>query len=1005
MNVRKNNYFSESESNIITLQMATQPVNLKGKLNVYNDLNVTGTATIGTLDVGSLDLGSSGFSTTGSISVENLFLGNGTIPQPFISFVDDTNTGITNSASDELSMYTNGFNRLTVNNSGVTVGTATNNLNLIVNGISSATTFRAGDGVQGTPSYSFTNGQGTDTGMYYVYDAVNNADRIRFSVNNTFIQELNTTQSYFNNRLLANNSAGNNTTPAVIFSTDSSTTGYSGQRTNASTDPRLWAIVNGVQATELTTTQFNVGLTNSNNTNMKTLNQNGASNFNSFTPTYTSIINTQVTAGRTDANWFGIDYNPTTGVYIIGSNNSGTGIVRVAVSGSNNLTTWTTYNDTTFAFGNMRHIVYGNTPNIWVAGTSSSVQRNFYYSTNTINWTLVSDTGSNSHFATPRAYTRLKWINGQFVGLSSGSNVAFSTDGINWTLRQINATSYTLNDIVYSSELRMYVITTTSATVLYFNDTTGTGITASTTFTAQTTNVYASNAVAWSPKLSTFIIQSVGSATQWASSSDGINWRTFTTTALNANNGRIEWVPDFGGFFVACQQATTNNSIVSRDGITWTQIALSISGNSRGFYYNSSQKVFVFGLDANLTFKNALTDFNNYVDSDNIYNTFNSNIRFADVIEYQNQVITPVSGNSHFSLSQFTRPEVVFNTTSANANIYLQGTSFNGRVGCKFKFIKNTVSSNDLRIHGFETCTLISPTGNVIGFNAQSNPQTYTIVPAGYFGSFVLTRISDTGTGVWMIDSVDVDTGGGVQRILTDLSVAGVSSATTFRAGDGSVGTPAYSFSTANDSDLGLYRIGTDNLGIVSDNKTRVDIGTSQVEIGKTGAGNGLNLTVNGTITTTGAIDAGSANISTTGTIVSNNRRDTVAELTGTAATHTVSTSTSYNLMIRRSDGANTDFKTIELTDLGNTQLGFTFTFYMNPISGNVNPVRITNSMGTGFTVYIYDSTLSSTAVTPVGNSTNANLVATGVFSGAKWECLYTIVNSARCWIVRRIAF
>jgi len=1003
MNVRKNHYFSESESNIIALRMATQPVNLKGKLNVYNDLNVTGTATIDTLVVDDLQLGNYDISMSGSISAENLFLGNGTIPQPYISFVEDTDTGITNSASDELTMYTNGVNRLTVNNSGVTVGTATNNLNLIVNGISSATTFRAGDGIVGTPSYSFTNGQGTDTGMYYVYDAVNNADRIRFSVNNAFIQELNTTQSYFNNRLLANNSAGNNTTPAVIFSTDSSTTGYSGQRTNASTDPRLWAIVNGVQATELTTTQFNVGLTNSNNTNMKTLNQNGASNFNSFTPTYTNIINTQLTTNRTDGNWYNIDYNPTTGVYIAGNNGSGAGVVRIAVSASNNLTSWTTYNDSTFAYGNMRHVAYGPTPNIWVVGTNGLVGRNFFYSTNTTAWTLVSDTGGNSHFATSRSYTRLKWINGQFVALTSESNVAFSTDGINWTLRQINATLYTLNDIVYSSELRMYVVSTTTAAVLYFNDTTGTGITASTTFTAQTSNVYASTAVAWSPKLSIFIIQNTSVNNNWASSSDGISWRTYNVSSVNAVNGRIEWVPDFGGLFVACQAATTNNCLVSRNGINWTQIPLTITGQSRGFYYNTSQKVFIFGLDANLTFKNASTDFNNYIDSDAIYNTFNSNTRFSDVIEYQNQVITPVSGNNHFSLSQFTRPEVVFDTASANANIYLQGASFNGRVGCKFKFIKSN-SNNNVRIHGYETTTLISPTGNVSLFNAQSSPQAYAIIPAGYFGSFELTRISDAVNGVWVIDNVDVYDSTGNVREVGNLSVAGVSSATAFRAGDGSVGTPAYSFTTTNESDLGLYRIGTDNLGIVSDNKTRVDIGTSQVEIGKTGAGNGLNLTVNGTITTTGAIDAGANNITTTGTISSLNRRDTVTELTGTAATHTVSTSTSYNLMIRRSDGTSTDFKTISLTDLGDTQLGFTFTFYMNPISGNVNPVRITNSMGTGFTVYIYDSTLSSTAVTPVGNGVNANLVASATFSGAKWECIFTTVNT-RCWIVRRIAF
>lgn len=614
--------------------------------------------------------------------------------------------------------------------------------------------FRAGDGVGGTPSYSFANTtggipQGADTGMFYVYDII---DRLRFSAGGSNTLEMNANQSFFNNRLLAN-STGTNTTPSLIFHNDSSTTGYSGQRTNPSTDPRLWAVVNGVQATELTPTQFNIGLNTLNNINMKTLNQNGASNFNSFTPTYTNIINTQVTSGRTDGNFYGIDYNPTTGVYIVGSSSVGAGVNRIAVSGSNNLTSWTTYNDTTLNLGNIRHVAYGPTPNIWVVGTQSLTTGNFFYSSDTINWTRL----TSGPFTTSRQYSRLKWINGQFVALSSSSAsiVIYSNDGINWFSITINATSYSLNDITYSSELRMYVITTTSAAVLYFNDTSGTGITASTTFTAQTSNVYASNAVAWSPKLSMFIIQSLGSATQWISSSDGINWRTYTTSSLNAVNSRIEWVSDFGGLFVACQAATNANSIVSRDGMTWSQINLTISGQTRGFYYNSSQKVFVFGLDGNLTFKNALTDFNNYVDSDLIYNTFNSNIRFGDVIEYQNQVLTPVSGNNHFTISQFNRPEVVFDTASVNANIYLQGTSFNGRVGTKFKFIKSN-NNNNVRIHGFETTTLISPTGNVSSFNAQSSPVVYSIIPNGYFGSFELTRISDIGNGVWIIDNVDL---------------------------------------------------------------------------------------------------------------------------------------------------------------------------------------------------------------------------------------------------------
>ena len=1001
--------------------MATQPVNLKGKLNVYNDLNVTGTATIGTLDVGSLDLGSSGFSTTGSISVENLFLGNGTIPQPFISFVEDTNTSIINSASDEISINTNGINRLTVNNSGVTVGTVAHPLPLTVRGsidsgansitttgTVSGGTFRAGDGIQGIPSFSFSNssgetGQGADTGMYYTFDTI---DRLRFSAGGSFVLEMNGGQSFFNTRVLANSSAGNNTTPALTFHNDSSTTGYSGQRTNPATDPRLWAIVSGVQATELTPTQFNVGLNTSNNTNLKTLNQNGASNFNTYAPNYNLIINpTTSTANSSNTGIYqDIACDEVNGWYAYTANTSNTGQARLLVNTTANvLTAWTAVSDTQINLNNVRHVVYGN--GVWAVVSSSSTTRQLFYTTAvqpTTGWTQVAN---SAPWTTTRQINRLRFVNGQFITLDNGTRFRTSPDCSDgsWSADIALATgTFSMTDITYSPELQRYVaVALSGGTIFYYN---GTSMpTTANQFTAVSHSGGASNTIAWSAKLGMFIAQNF-STFAIHTSKDGITWTSYTPTGTWNAIQHIRWVNDFGGFFMAGVNQTGNNLAVSRDGLNWSFIQTGVGTGVYGILYNQTAKVFLFvGTAIANRFRDASSLFLSYIDSDSIYNTFNSNTRFSDVIEYQNQLITPVSGNNHFTISTFTRPEVVFDTINTNANIYLQGASFNGRVGCKFKFIKSN-SNNNVRIHGYETTTLISPTGNVSLFNAQSSPQAYAIIPAGYFGSFELTRISDSGNGVWIIDNVDVYDSAGTVREIGNLSVAGVSSATAFRAGDGSVGTPAYSFTTTNESDLGLYRIGTDNLGIVSDNKTRVDIGTSQVEIGKTGAGNGLDLTVNGTITTTGAIDAGANNITTTGTIISNNRRDTVTELTGTAATHTVSTSTSYNLMIRRSDGTSTDFKTVSLTDLGTGQQGFTFTFFMNPISGTTNPVRISNNMGGSFNVHIYDSTLSSTAVTTIDNGVNANLVASATFSGAKWECIFTTVNT-RCWIVRRIAF
>jgi len=256
-------------------------------------------------------------------------------------------------------------------------------------------------------------------------------------------------------------------------------------------------------------------------------------------------------------------------------------------------------------------------------------------------------------------------------------------------------------------------------------------------------------------------------------SKDGINWTFYTnpTTVTNSNN--TIWINDFGGMFID-MQFNQSQVAVSRDGLSFQTIANNLTLNSVNCVYNSTGKVLlIVGSNGSWgTFRNMLTDFNNYVDSDNIYNTFNSNIRIADTIEYQNQLITTVSGNNHFTISSFNRSEVVFDTTTTNANIYLQGSSFNGRVGTKFKFIKNN-SNNNVRIHGYETTTLISPLGNVSSFNAQSSPQIYNILSAGYFGSFELTRVSDISNGVWVIDNVDVYDSSGTSRQIGNLNIEG----------------------------------------------------------------------------------------------------------------------------------------------------------------------------------------------------------------------------------------
>jgi hypothetical protein len=647
--------------------------------------------------------------------------------------------------------------------------------------------------------------------MYYSFDSI---DRLRFSAGGSFIMEMNSGQSFLNNRLLANSSTGNNTTPAVIFHNDSSTTGYSGQRTNPSTDPRLWAVVNGVQSTELTPTQFNVGLTNANNRNMKTLNQNGASNFNTFTPSYSSFIVPQTAIGTIGQSLSGVDFDGTNYVVSVAGT---TGVNRLWVS--QNLTTWTAITDTQIASGNS-NVQFGN--GIWCYISRTSGQRQLWTSTApATTWTQI---GSVAPWTTSRQINRLKFINGQFIALCNTSLIRFSSDGLNWTEYSINGTNYNLNDITYSPELQRYVIVSVSPVFLYFS---GNTITNTSAFTAVTSGVEQANCCTYSPKLGMFLVHGNTNNQRYYISKDGINWTFYTNPTTVTNTNTTIWINDFGGFFLD-MQFNTSNLAISRDGLSFQLIPNNLTMNSVNCVYNSTGKVLlIVGSSGSWgTFRNLLTDFNNYIDTDAIYNTFNSNTRFSDVIEYQNQVITPVSGDNHYTISTFTRPEVVFDTNAVNANIYLQGSSFNGRVGCKFKFIKSNTGHN-VRIHGYETTTLISPTGNVSSFNAQSSPQTYSIIPAGYFGSFELTRISDSGNGVWIIDNVDVYDSAGTIREIGNLSVAGNlrtdGKLSVQNSGSMSAASPALYFS--NDTDTGFYSSTANTLDITSAGINKVTIG------------------------------------------------------------------------------------------------------------------------------------------------------------------------------------
>lgn len=535
-----------------------------------------------------------------------------------------------------------------------------------------------------------------------------------------------------------------------------------------------------------TTTAFNNGSNTSNNTNMMTLNQNGPANFNTFTPSYSTILlpltNTNI---NSNANYFfGGDVNESNGVFIFASGTSTPSATRLFVSGisgsANYLTSFTTINDSVLVTSqNIRIVVYGN--GAWVVASSNNAEQNVWYTTvqtGLSGWTRVPNSGI---WTTARPVNQGKFINGQFVLLCTGSWLRISSDGVNWSEIQITTTGYQIKSIAYSPQLRLYVIGVGSANVFLTYSGTTLPTTGSNMFTVRSVSGSESNNMDWSPKLGMFLSRNASGT--YTYSKDGISWAQYTSTALGTYNysSPIKWINDFGGFFIDVVFQSTNNCIVSRDGFNWVPMPFTYTGAGNSVVYNSTNKFIAFGQTSNTTsavfFKNLSTLFSSYVDADNIYTTINSNTRFRDTLEYETQTITTASGNNHFTVASFNRPAINFDTTNGNANIYLQGSSFNGRIGTKFRISKTVSTNNGVRIHAYEPVRLISPLVNMLNFNIQSTPNVYNIIPQTYFGTFDLTRVNDETngiyTGTWVVDNVDVYPLLSGTHVISDFSVGG----------------------------------------------------------------------------------------------------------------------------------------------------------------------------------------------------------------------------------------
>jgi hypothetical protein len=533
-----------------------------------------------------------------------------------------------------------------------------------------------------------------------------------------------------------------------------------------------------------TTTAFNNGATTLNGVNLMTLNQNGPSNFNTFTPDFSQILtpstNTGIDPPGTAYFVFGLGVNPSNGVWVVTSNTETAGETRIYVSGASNtsnyLTSWTQFTNTVINLKNLRSVVYAN--GIWALCSSENTTRQLYYTTDQTaltGWTQTANTGA---WAVTASTTRMKFLNGQFVVLLNSSKIRVSTDCITWSEVTVNATSYNLQDIEYSPQLRRYIILTSSAGLLYYS---GSSLptSGSNMFTFVSITNGAANTISWSPKLGMFLTTPLNAPRNLINiSNDGINWSQYSANGTWGSLARIgQWFNEFGGFFIIILQQTAPQCAISRDGLTWSFVSFTFSSIGNSIAFDSTSKTFMMSGTDVVHFKSVSSLFNTFVDPDKVYNTLNSNTRFRDVLEYDTQTITTGLGYNHFTPTSFTRPAINFDTTNSNANIYLQGSSFNGRIGTKFRISKTVSTNNGVRIHAYEPVKIVTPLVNMLNFNITSPITVYDFIPQTYFGSFDLTRVNDDTneiwTGTWLVDNLNVYPLLGGTRQLGDFSVAG----------------------------------------------------------------------------------------------------------------------------------------------------------------------------------------------------------------------------------------
>jgi len=188
------------------------------------------------------------------------------------------------------------------------------------------------------------------------------------------------------------------------------------------------------------------------------------------------------------------------------------------------------------------------------------------------------------------------------IGISintSGNRIMTSPNGIDWEVQVITPTNnneQTLNDIVWSPELELFVVVYgasggTIRPILTSSD--------AITWTSQATATYTANSsfggtfqnrivflisIALSPELDLLVC--ITTDGRIISSPDGINWTNKSDPAgdagrgvkslSNSNGTNVIWVSELN-LFVAVYQGGDHRVFTSTDGINWTIIVVSLN--------------------------------------------------------------------------------------------------------------------------------------------------------------------------------------------------------------------------------------------------------------------------------------------------------------------------------------------------------------------------------------------------------------------------------------------